>query len=184
MIVERLELVDFRNYAHASLPLTAGTTVIVGDNGQGKTNVAEALAYLATLSSFRGAPPEALVRVGAGSAVVRAELVDEDGRSSLMATPRCPGATLGAEMRESISPYIRSTRTTSRHSTTIPGSSNAWESLGRDGRWCCRSAVCPERRTCRPSSKRSGACLWRFRSTPRARGCRGRPGAGTGPARA
>ena len=49
-----------------------GTTAVVGDNGQGKTNVAEALAYLATLESFRGAPPDALVRVGATQAVVRA----------------------------------------------------------------------------------------------------------------
>ena len=58
MIVERLELVDFRNYVVGSFKLTAGTTVVVGDNGQGKTNFAEALAYLATLGSFRGAPPE------------------------------------------------------------------------------------------------------------------------------
>ncbi len=39
--------------------------MVVGDNGQGKTNLAEAIAYLATLSSFRGAPNDALVRVGA-----------------------------------------------------------------------------------------------------------------------
>ena len=90
MIVERLELVDFRNYASASFALTAGTTVVVGDNGQGKTNLAEALAYLATLSSFRAAPPDALVRVGAASAVVRAELRDEDGRSSLIEAELVP----------------------------------------------------------------------------------------------
>lgn len=84
MIVERLQLVDFRNYRAASFELTAGTTVVVGDNGQGKTNFAEALAYLATLSSFRGAPPDALVRVGATTAVVRADLRDEDGRTSLI----------------------------------------------------------------------------------------------------
>ena len=64
MIVERLELIDFRNDAAAAFDLTAGTTVVVGDNGQGKTNLAEAIAYLATLSSFRGAPNDALVRVG------------------------------------------------------------------------------------------------------------------------
>ena len=61
MIVERLELVDFRNYASASFELTAGTTVVVGDNGQGKTNLAEALAYLATWqlpgAAERGAGP-------------------------------------------------------------------------------------------------------------------------------
>jgi DNA replication and repair protein RecF len=90
MIVERLELVDFRNYASATFQLTAGTTVVVGDNGQGKTNFAEALAYLATLSSFRGAPADALVRVGAAAAVVRAELRDEDGRQSLIEAELVP----------------------------------------------------------------------------------------------
>ncbi len=65
MIIERLELVDFRNYPAASFELTSGTTLVVGDNGQGKTNFAEALAYLATLASFRGVNVDALVRAGA-----------------------------------------------------------------------------------------------------------------------
>lgn len=84
MIVERLELVDYRNYRSARFDLTAGTTVVVGDNGQGKTNFAEALAYLASLASFRGAPADALVRVGCEVAVVRAALRDDDGRESLI----------------------------------------------------------------------------------------------------
>lgn len=90
MIVERLELVDFRNYGSASFELTGGVTVVVGDNGQGKTNFAEALAYLATLGSFRGAPPDALVRVGALAAVVRAEIRDDDGRASLIEAELVP----------------------------------------------------------------------------------------------
>ena len=90
MIVERLELVDFRNYVAATFQLTAGTTVVVGDNGHGKTNLAEALAYLATLSSFRGAPPEALVRTGCTSAVLRAEVRDDDGRASLIEAELVP----------------------------------------------------------------------------------------------
>jgi DNA replication and repair protein RecF len=49
-------------------------------NGQGKTNLAEALAYLATLDSFRGAPPDALIRVGADTAILRAEVEQQDGR--------------------------------------------------------------------------------------------------------
>ena len=65
MIVEHLELIDFRNYAQGSFDLTSGTTAIIGGNGQGKTNLAESLAYLATLASFRGAPNDALVRAGA-----------------------------------------------------------------------------------------------------------------------
>jgi DNA replication and repair protein RecF len=84
VIIERLQLVDYRNYTSATFDLTAGTTVVVGDNGQGKTNFAEALAYLASLSSFRGAPGDALVRVGADTAIVRATLRDDDGRESLI----------------------------------------------------------------------------------------------------
>lgn len=84
MIVERLELVDFRNYVSASFELTAGITAVLGKNGQGKTNLAEALAYLATLSSFRGAPPDALVRVGADVGIVRATVRDHDDREVLI----------------------------------------------------------------------------------------------------
>ena len=84
MIVSHLELVDFRNYARGEFDLTAGTTVVIGDNGQGKTNLAEALAFLATLSSFRAAPTDALVRVGADTAIIRATVREDDGRESLV----------------------------------------------------------------------------------------------------
>lgn len=84
MIVEHLDLVDFRNYRSGSFDLQTGTTVVIGDNGQGKTNFAEALAYLATLSSFRGAPGDALVRAGADTAVIRAQIRADDGRQSLV----------------------------------------------------------------------------------------------------
>ena len=84
MIVSRLELVDFRNYGEASFEFHPGITAVVGLNGQGKTNLAEALAYLATLDSFRGAPTDALVRVGADTAVVRATVLHPDGREVLV----------------------------------------------------------------------------------------------------
>jgi DNA replication and repair protein RecF len=84
VIVSRLELVDFRNYGSATFELTSGTTAVIGDNGQGKTNFAEALAYLATLSSFRGAPGDALIRAGSEQAIIRATVVDDDGRESLI----------------------------------------------------------------------------------------------------
>ncbi len=84
MIVERLELSDFRNYEAATFDLTDGVTAVLGRNGQGKTNLAEALAYLATLSSFRGAPPDALVRAGADAAVIRATVRDDDQREVLI----------------------------------------------------------------------------------------------------
>jgi DNA replication and repair protein RecF len=72
--LDRLWLTDFRSYHHAELvPAPDGLTVVVGANGEGKTNLLEAIGYLASLRSFRGAPGEALIRVGADSAVVRAE---------------------------------------------------------------------------------------------------------------
>mgnify|MGYP003333757749 CR=1 FL=1 len=84
MIVSRLELVDFRNYVTAAFDFHPGITAVVGLNGQGKTNLAEAMAYLATLDSFRGAPTEALIRVGAEVAVVRATVLHPDGREVLV----------------------------------------------------------------------------------------------------
>jgi DNA replication and repair protein RecF len=71
--LDQVWLTDFRNYESAEIPLAGGgLTVVTGANGEGKTNLLEAVVWLATLSSFRGAPPEAMVRVGATSAVVRA----------------------------------------------------------------------------------------------------------------
>jgi DNA replication and repair protein RecF len=84
VIVTRLELVDFRNYPSASFEFHPGITAVVGLNGQGKTNLAEAMAYLASLDSFRGAPAEALIRVGAEVAVVRATVIHPDGREVLV----------------------------------------------------------------------------------------------------
>jgi len=73
VLVSRLWLTNFRNYTTAEAELAPRLTLVVGPNGEGKTNLLEAVAYLATLSSFRGAPPEALVRAGCTRAVVRAE---------------------------------------------------------------------------------------------------------------
>lgn len=74
MIVEHLSLKDFRNYAEAELELGPGANVLVGRNGQGKTNLAEAIAYLATLGSHRVSADAPLVREGQSAAFVRARL--------------------------------------------------------------------------------------------------------------
>lgn len=74
MIVEHLSLVDFRNYAVADVALGAGPNVFVGRNGQGKTNLAEAIAYLATLGSHRVSTDAPMVRDGADAAIIRARL--------------------------------------------------------------------------------------------------------------
>ena len=84
MAVATLWLTDFRCFEHVQLDLdVTGLTVLRGLNGAGKTSVLEAIGWLATQGSIRGAPREALVRRGAASAVVRAELALE-GRVALM----------------------------------------------------------------------------------------------------
>ena len=83
MTVKHLWLTDFRNHREIDLSLDPGVTVVVGTNGRGKTNLIEALAWLARGMSFRGAPTEALVRGGAERAFVRAE-VETAGRAVLL----------------------------------------------------------------------------------------------------
>jgi DNA replication and repair protein RecF len=83
VLVRRLWLTDFRSYTSAEVPFAEGLTAIVGGNGAGKSNLLEAVGFLATLGSFRGAPADALVRAGAASAVLRAE-GERDGRGLLI----------------------------------------------------------------------------------------------------
>ena len=80
MIVEQLSLVDFRNYAVADVALAAGANVFVGRNGQGKTNLAEAIGYFATLGSHRVSQDAPMVRDGADAAIVRMRLAYGDRR--------------------------------------------------------------------------------------------------------
>ena len=83
MIVEQLGLTDFRNYAAADVSLSTGANLFVGRNGQGKTNLVEAVAYLATLGSHRVSSDAPMVRDGADAAIVRARLAHGD-RSVLL----------------------------------------------------------------------------------------------------
>ena len=84
MTLRHLSLVDFRCFADAELePEPEGTTVLQGENGTGKTTFLEAVAYLGTRRSFRGASRELMVRHGAERAVIRAEL-DREGRRLLV----------------------------------------------------------------------------------------------------
>jgi DNA replication and repair protein RecF len=86
MHLEHLWLTDFRSYRDTEFtPAVEGITVVSGANGEGKTNLLEAIGYLASLRSFRGSPAEAMVRHGAdtGRAVVRADGVRE-GRHLLV----------------------------------------------------------------------------------------------------
>ncbi|MCO7221946.1 DNA replication/repair protein RecF [Klenkia sp. PcliD-1-E] len=78
MYVRHLQLGSFRSWEAVDLALTPGPTVLVGRNGQGKTNLVEAVGYLATLGSHRVSSDAPLVRHGAEQAVVRAALRKED----------------------------------------------------------------------------------------------------------
>lgn len=78
MIVTHLSLTDFRNYETLDVSIAAGPNVFVGSNGQGKTNLVEALGYLSTLASHRVATDHALVRSGQAAAIVRAHLSNGD----------------------------------------------------------------------------------------------------------
>lgn len=73
--LEHLSLTDFRSYAQVDLPLQPGVTVLVGSNGIGKTNLMEAIGYLATLSSHRVSSDGPLLRFGTDRALVRARVV-------------------------------------------------------------------------------------------------------------
>ncbi|MCY0942725.1 DNA replication/repair protein RecF [Streptomyces antarcticus] len=80
MHVSHLSLADFRSYARAEVPLDPGVTAFVGPNGQGKTNLVEAIGYLATLGSHRVSSDAPLVRMGAERAVIRAALTQGERR--------------------------------------------------------------------------------------------------------
>lgn len=71
--LERLWLTDFRSYRSAEIEFSPGVTALLGQNGRGKTNVIEAISYVTTLNSFRGAPNDAMVHTEAQQAIVRAQ---------------------------------------------------------------------------------------------------------------
>jgi len=88
--VRRLELVDFRSYPQAEVEFAPGPSVLVGPNGHGKTNLVEAMGYVATLGSHRVATDQPLVRVGADRAIVRCAIV-HDERELLVELEIVPG---------------------------------------------------------------------------------------------
>jgi DNA replication and repair protein RecF len=104
--VTALSLSDFRSWPALELELGPGPTALVGANGQGKTNVVEALGYVATLGSHRVAADAPLVRAGADRAVVRAR-VERDGRSTLVEIELNPGKANRARVNRSPLPRPR-----------------------------------------------------------------------------
>ncbi|MFJ5774778.1 DNA replication/repair protein RecF [Streptomyces sp. NPDC093094] len=100
MHVTHLSLADFRSYARVEVPLDPGVTAFVGPNGQGKTNLVEAVGYLATLGSHRVASDAPLVRMGADRAVIRAQ-IRQDERQQLVELELNPGKANRARINRS-----------------------------------------------------------------------------------
>ncbi len=106
MHVARIGLVDYRNYETADLTLDPGVTLLLGRNGQGKTNLVEALGYLATGGSHRVATDAALIRSGAERAVIRCA-VNRDGREALLELEIVPGRSNRARLNRADLPRAR-----------------------------------------------------------------------------
>jgi DNA replication and repair protein RecF len=100
MYVRRVELIDFRSYERVAVDLDPGVSVLVGQNGMGKTNLVEAVGYVATLDSHRVATDAPLVRAGAASAVIRCAVV-HDGRELLVELEIVPGKANRARLNRS-----------------------------------------------------------------------------------
>jgi DNA replication and repair protein RecF len=83
MHVKHLTLSNFRNYKTVELPLNQGINLLVGKNGQGKTNLAEAIFYAATLSSHRVSGYLPLIKQGESKAIIRI-LARFDDRENLL----------------------------------------------------------------------------------------------------
>ncbi len=100
MYVSHLTLRDFRSYELLEVDLAAGVTAFLGRNGQGKTNIVEAVDYLARLTSHRVASDAPLVRQGADRALVRAAVVRE-GRTAVIEVEITPGRANRARVNRS-----------------------------------------------------------------------------------
>lgn len=106
MYLSDLSLVDFRSYSEVELALQSGVTAFIGANGQGKTNLVEAIGYLAGLASHRVAQDAPLVRLGAERAVIRGTVV-RDNRSTLVEIEITPGKTNRARINRAPVPRPR-----------------------------------------------------------------------------
>ena len=100
MYVRQLSVTDFRSWERAELDLEPGISVLIGANGQGKTNLIEALGYLSTLSSHRVATDAPLVRHGAARAIVRTAVVHA-GRELTVELEITPGRPNRARINRS-----------------------------------------------------------------------------------
>ncbi|MFY9913654.1 MAG: DNA replication/repair protein RecF [Nocardioidaceae bacterium] len=106
MHVSHLTLVDFRSYASADVEIRPGVSAFIGPNGQGKTNLVEAIDYVATQSSHRVASDQPLVRFGADQAIVRTT-IQRDDRQALIELEINPGKSNRARLNRGAVPRAR-----------------------------------------------------------------------------
>ncbi|MCW2522780.1 MAG: replication and repair protein recF [Frankiales bacterium] len=106
MYVQHLSVADFRSWPRADVAFEPGVSVLVGSNGQGKTNLLEAIGYLSTLGSHRVASDAPLIRAGAARAVVQAAVV-EAGRQLIIEVEITAGRANKAKLNRSPVPRVR-----------------------------------------------------------------------------
>jgi len=104
--VSHLALHNFRSYTLADIELGPGVTAFIGRNGQGKTNLVEAIDYLSRLSSHRVASEIPLIKAGAAQAIVRAAVV-KDGRTAVIEVELHPGKSNKGRINKSTLPRVR-----------------------------------------------------------------------------
>ena len=75
MIIQSLELTDFRNYATAAITFSEGTNILYGDNAQGKTNILEAIFLSSTTKSHKGSKDKEIIRFGCSQAHIRSTIL-------------------------------------------------------------------------------------------------------------
>ena len=78
MYVKKVRLTNFRNYKTAEVELSPGVNLFFGPNGQGKTNLVEAVNFFASLSSHRVAGHTPLIRQGEQSAIISLDLAHQE----------------------------------------------------------------------------------------------------------
>ena len=83
MFAKRVKLTNFRNYESADIEFSSGVNLIYGPNGQGKTNLVEALNFFAALDSHRVAGHSPLIKQGKSTAIISLEL-SHDNRDLLL----------------------------------------------------------------------------------------------------
>lgn len=120
MHVTRLTLNDFRSYPEADVAMQPGAVSFIGANGQGKTNLVEAIEYLSRLDSHRVSSDVPLVRAGAERAVVRAEVVRGE-RTALLELEIIPGKSNRGRINRGDLPRVRDLVGVLRTVTFAPG---------------------------------------------------------------